>query len=93
VEADPAVLNLSTFETFYPEAAFFIEGRIRHRSATRPGGMFYSRRIGRALSPRRERPGGQENHRHAQATTILGPRKSAARRTAGHPSDTAGPDR
>lgn len=55
VEADPAVLNLSTFETFYPEKRpFFIEGTQIIRFTTFGGefgpGMFYSRRIGRALS-------------------------------------------
>ncbi len=71
VEADPAVLNLSTFETFYPEKRpFFIEGTHIIRFTTfgdeAGPGMFYSRRIGRALSTiRRERPGGRKNHRHA----------------------------
>ncbi len=56
VEADPAVLNLSTFETFYPEKRpFFIEGTQIIRFSTFGGafgpGMFYSRRVGRAISP------------------------------------------
>jgi hypothetical protein len=56
VEADPAVLNLSTFETFYPEKRpFFIEGtQILKFTTFGDGeagpGLFYSRRIGRALS-------------------------------------------
>jgi hypothetical protein len=55
VEADPAVLNLTTFETFYPEKRpFFIEGTQILRFATfgdgAGPGMFYSRRIGRAIS-------------------------------------------
>ena len=55
VEADPAVLNLSTFETFYPEKRpFFIDGtQILHFSTFGGGqgpGMFYSRRIGRGIS-------------------------------------------
>lgn len=56
VEADPAVLNLSTVETFYPEKRpFFIEGtQIVHFTtfgdAAGPG-LFYSRRIGRGISP------------------------------------------
>jgi hypothetical protein len=54
VEADPAVLNLSTFETFYPEKRpFFIEGMqiIRFPTFGDGGGpgMFYSRRIGRGI--------------------------------------------
>jgi hypothetical protein len=56
VEADPAVLNLSTFETFYPEKRpFFIEGTQIIRFSTFGGdfgpGMFYSRRVGRGISP------------------------------------------
>ncbi len=57
VEADPAVLNLSTFETFYPEKRpFFMEGMQIIRFPTFGGdgggpGMFYSRRIGRGIAP------------------------------------------
>ncbi|MEK6649743.1 MAG: DUF5916 domain-containing protein, partial [Bacteroidota bacterium] len=55
VEADPAVLNLSTFETFYPEKRpFFVEGvQILRFTSFGDGlgpGLFYSRRIGRSLS-------------------------------------------
>lgn len=55
VEADPAVLNLSAFETFYPEKRpFFVDGTQIIRFSTFGGdlgpGMFYSRRIGRAIS-------------------------------------------
>jgi hypothetical protein len=54
VEADPAVLNLTTFETFYPEnRPFFIEGTQILRFVTFGGdfgpGLFYSRRIGRPI--------------------------------------------
>lgn len=57
VEADPAVLNLTTFETFYPEKRpFFIEGSQILRFTTFGGefgpGLFYSRRIGRAIRVR-----------------------------------------
>ncbi len=54
VEADPAVLNLSTFETYYPERRpFFVEGIqiFRFTSFGEPG-LFYSRRIGRSISAR-----------------------------------------
>ena len=53
VEADPAVVNLTAFETFFPERRpFFVEGSGNFRfdmdcndgSCT---GLFYSRRIGR----------------------------------------------
>ena len=56
VEADPSQVNLSAFESFYPEKRpFFIEGRnifnFRMTSGDGDGsstGMFYSRRIGRS---------------------------------------------
>jgi hypothetical protein len=55
VEADPAVLNLTTFATFYPEKRpFFIEGtQIFHFSTFGDNagpGLFYSRRIGRPIN-------------------------------------------
>jgi hypothetical protein len=56
VEADPAVLNLTQFETIYPEKRpFFVEGTQILHFKTFYGdngpGLFYSRRIGRAISP------------------------------------------
>ena len=54
VEADPAVLNLSAFETFFPEQRpFFLEGQSNFRfdlncSDSICSGLFYSRRIGRS---------------------------------------------
>jgi hypothetical protein len=54
VEADPAVLNLSAFETFYREKRpFFIEGTGIFRfdlqcHQTQCSSLFYSRRIGRS---------------------------------------------
>ncbi len=46
VELDAPVLNLSTYETFFPERRpFFVEGSDLFRSEFR---MFYSRRIGRS---------------------------------------------
>ena len=51
VEADPAVVNLSAFETFFPEKRpFFIEGSGTYQFECRDCSLFYSRRIGR--SPR-----------------------------------------
>src|SRR5258708_14489042 len=58
VEVDPAVVNLSQFETFYPEKRpFFTEGlnifafgdspASSHFNFFLPPGLFYSRRIGR----------------------------------------------
>lgn len=49
VEADPAVLNLTTFETFFPERRpFFLEGTgiFNYTFAPGEGGMLYTRRIG-----------------------------------------------
>ena len=81
VEADPAVLNLSTFETFYPEKRpFFIEGTQIIRFTTFGGdfgpGMFYSRRIGRAISQRDVSvPAGGRIEELPQNVTILGAAK------------------
>lgn len=53
VEADPAVVNLSAFETFFPERRpFFVEGSGTFRfdldcEDGRCTGLFYSRRVGR----------------------------------------------
>jgi hypothetical protein len=81
VEADPAVLNLTTFETFYPEKRpFFIEGTQILRFTTFGGdlgpGMFYSRRIGRAIAPDEVTvPEGGRIEDLPQSTTILGAAK------------------
>jgi len=49
VEADPSVVNLSAFETFYPEKRpLFIEGSGLFSGGLPVGQLFYSRRIGRA---------------------------------------------
>jgi hypothetical protein len=60
VEADPAVVNLTAFETFFPERRpFFVEGTGLYRfqlncyivvDCSTNEGLFYSRRIGRAPS-------------------------------------------
>ena len=48
VEADPAVVNLSAFESFFPERRpFFVEGSSLFNQGGFAGQMFYSRRIGR----------------------------------------------
>lgn len=54
VESDPAVLNLTTFETIYPEKRpFFMEGAdiFNFRFPGRDGEMLYTRRIGGTESP------------------------------------------
>jgi hypothetical protein len=79
VEADPSQVNLSAFESFYPEKRpFFIEGRnifnFRMTSGDGDGssiGMFYSRRIGR--SPHFEPELNDNEYAKTQDnTTILG---------------------
>lgn len=47
VESDPAVLNLSAFETFFDEKRpFFVEGINKFEFSAGPGEMLYTRRIG-----------------------------------------------
>ena len=81
VEADPAVVNLDAFETFFPERRpFFVEGSgtFRFNMDCNDGnctGMFYSRRIGRAPQGSRDRRGRRvfeaarfgDDHRRGQA--------------------------
>jgi hypothetical protein len=76
VEVDPAVVNLSAYETFFPEKRpFFVEGANIFNIGTYNGGpgygnqqIFYSRRIGR--SPQRFASGQFVDA--PDATTILG---------------------
>ncbi len=75
VEQDPAVLNLSVFETFFPEKRpFFIEDSRSLVSSFGQMPMFHSRRIG-------QRPGrfaiadGETVIERPDATTILGATK------------------
>ena len=72
VEADPAVVNLSAFETFFSEKRpFFIEGSGTYQFECRDCSLFYSRRIGRA--PRGAPTiGSDEFMVHPVQTTILG---------------------
>ena len=83
VEADPAVVNLSAFETFFSERRpFFVEGSgiFQYDVDCNGGcsGLFYSRRIGR--SPRGEAnvPDGAYSTSPAQ-TTVLGAAKLTGR--------------
>jgi hypothetical protein len=75
VEQDPAVLNLSVFETFYPEKRpFFLEDS---RTFVPPYGLFqlfHSRRIGRAPTFFAVDTGGEVIER-PDDTTILGAAK------------------
>lgn len=86
VEADPAELNLSTFETFYPEKRpFFVEGSQIIRFTTFGGptgpGLFYSRRIGRALNVAPP-PGGYVRD-EPRFATILGAAKLSGKTAGG----------
>lgn len=89
VEADPAVVNLTAFETFFEERRpFFVEGGGLFRfpvncfivnDCNTGEGLFYSRRIGRApqLAGRYEAP------QAPAATTILGAGKMSGRLAGG----------
>jgi hypothetical protein len=81
VESDPAVLNLTSVETFLPERRpFFLEGVglfkfTLSRDPNSPEGLFYTRRIGR-------RPALLDSYGDAETsteTTILGAGKLTAR--------------
>jgi hypothetical protein len=84
VEADPAVVNLSAFETFFSERRpFFVEGSgiFRFDTDCNDGscsGLFYSRRIGRAPRGTAEVPDGGYADAPGQ-TTILGAAKLTGR--------------
>ncbi len=84
VEADPEVLNLSTFETFYPEKRpFFVEGSQIFQFNTFGGGsgLFYSRRIGRPLEADAPDSGAILSQPHF--ATILGAAKVSGKTTGG----------
>ena len=86
VEADPAVVNLSAFETFFEERRpFFVEGANLFQFGAGSGGfvfgapqLFYSRRIGRSpVLPADAPAGGYVNN--PDATRILGAGKVSGR--------------
>jgi hypothetical protein len=76
VEQDPAVLNLSVFETFYPEKRpFFLEDS---RTFVPPYGnfqLFHSRRIGRTPGRLLTLDSGEQVVEQPNETTILGAAK------------------
>ncbi len=84
VEADPAVVNLDAFETFFPERRpFFVEGSgtFRFNMDCNDGnctGMFYSRRIGRAPQGSPEL-GDDEYSKQPDTATIIGAGKLTGR--------------
>ncbi len=80
VEADPAVINLTAFETFFEERRpFFVEdARVFDFSLSgRQNQLFYSRRIGR--EPQGDGPDDAEFTEIPEATTILGAAKFTGR--------------
>ena len=84
VEADPAVINLSAFETFFPEQRPFFVEDARVFDFGLSGGrtsLFYSRRIGR--SPRGRAPSDVLFSDIPDNATILGAAKLAGRTSAG----------
>ncbi len=83
VEVDPAVINLSAFETFFPEKRpFFVEGsQLFDFSLSGRNQLFYSRRIGR--EPRGSAPDESTYEELPTQTTILGAAKVTGRTPGG----------
>ena len=83
VEADPAVINLSAFETFFPEQRpFFVEdARIFDFGLSGGSSLFYSRRIGR--QPQGDSPDDANFVDMPSNATILGAAKLAGRTSGG----------
>ena len=86
VEADPAVVNLTAFETFFSERRpFFVEGsgNFNFNMDCNDGsctGLFYTRRIGRSPQGAGDLPGGDDTYTDVPAqTTILGAGKLTGR--------------
>ena len=78
VEADPAVLNLSVFETFFEERCpFFVDGADNFRT---PIQLFYSRRIGKQPGFN-SIPSGFQMVDRPDFTTILGAAKIMGKTT------------
>ena len=83
VEADPAVINLSAFETFFEERRpFFVEdARVFDFGLSAGGRLLYSRRVGRA--PQGGVPSGILFAERPTNATILGAAKLTGRTTNG----------
>src|SRR5689334_2809937 len=94
VEVDPAVLNLSAFETFFPEKRpFFVEGAqvfdfgsfaCNFCSNVEAMQGFYSRRVGRAPTGASLASGNYPFADVPDATTILGAGKLTGRTSSGY---------
>lgn len=89
VEVDPEVINLTAFETFFPEKRpFFVQDAQIFTFAGSRGGrfgggkaLFFSRRIGR--EPRGNGPYGADFHEGPTQTSILGAAKLTGRTSGG----------
>ncbi len=88
VEVDPEVINLTAFETFFPEKRpFFVQdARVFDFGESRGGGgrgksLFFSRRIGR--EPRGSSPSSADFIERPSQTTILGAAKLTGRTSGG----------
>lgn len=84
VEVDPAVINLSAFETFFPEKRpFFVEDAqiFDFELSGRRNRLFYSRRIGR--EPQGDAPDDFDFESTPGETTILGAAKLTGRSSSG----------
>ncbi|MGE0556085.1 MAG: DUF5916 domain-containing protein [Gemmatimonadales bacterium] len=78
VEADPSVVNLTAFESFFEERRpFFVEGSDLFRFGSGHSLLFYSRRVGGA--PIRSALGSSAFVDEPAATTILGATKLSGR--------------
>src|SRR5690606_9643022 len=83
-EADPAVINLSAFETFFDEQRPFFVEDARIFDFGLSGGrnqLFYSRRVGR--SPSGDEPDGAVHSDTPGNATILGAAKLSGRTSGG----------
>ena len=84
VEADPAVVNLTAFETFFPERRPFFVEDARVFDFSLGGGrnaLFYSRRVGRA--PHGGDSGGADFRDEPASTSILAAAKLTGRTSSG----------
>jgi hypothetical protein len=83
VEVDPAVINLTAFETFFQEKRpFFVEdAQVFNFTLSGRNQLFYSRRIGRA--PQGKTPAGSDFESIPTETTILGAAKLTGRLPSG----------
>ncbi|MBI4541198.1 MAG: carbohydrate binding family 9 domain-containing protein [Gemmatimonadetes bacterium] len=84
VEVDPAVINLTAFETFFPEKRpFFVEDAqiFQFTLSGHENRLFYSRRVGR--EPQGEAPEDSDFEDSPSQSTILGAAKLTGRTSGG----------